>query len=245
MPDREKRVKEIRVLRTKGLSSYEIAEKTGILRTSVNYLLWKFLPELNTPEFRKKIKSRVIKQAYKDGKYDGRVGWKLPSIDEVRKKWDGKTPIGKFAKQLGVEPTTLSKFLRKHDAALYKTMLALRYEATTGERNPRFAGGRYRRSDGYVRVRIGTNEHRLEHQLVAEQHLGRPLEKSERVHHINGVKHDNRSDNLVVCNGIKSHHAFHAAVYNEIAKRYPDEFREATRFVAKDIDGVELLDKEE
>jgi len=71
------------------------------------------------------------------------------------------------------------------------------YAARKGSGNPAFKGGKVTDKNGYVRVR-GKAPRRgcYEHQQVMEKILGRRLNPGEEIHHLNGVKDDNRPENL-------------------------------------------------
>lgn len=66
---------------------------------------------------------------------------------------------------------------------------------SAGELNNSWKGGRHQRRDGYVEILVAPYTRRLEHLVVWEQAHG-PIPKGYVVHHLNGVKDDNRLENL-------------------------------------------------
>jgi hypothetical protein len=65
------------------------------------------------------------------------------------------------------------------------------------ERAANGAGSRWINNNGYVVLTLpGQKGRKMEHRLVMENILGRKLRSNENVHHINGVKNDNRPENL-------------------------------------------------
>lgn len=86
--------------------------------------------------------------------------------------------------------------------------------------------GKYSNEQGYILVLCPDHPHAdsrgyvREHRLVMEQILGRHLEPSEHVHHINCVKWDNRPENLEVMD--KSEHHLHHARYGQNHPKWVD-----------------------
>jgi hypothetical protein len=66
----------------------------------------------------------------------------------------------------------------------------------SGENNFRWKGGKSINKRGYMEIRFGENRGKLEHRYVYEQHYGIKLLPHQNIHHINGIKTDNRIENL-------------------------------------------------
>lgn len=89
---------------------------------------------------------------------------------------------------------------------------------TLAEKSPHWVGEKTFDQQGYVWVSNGGYKRIKEHILIVQKALGRKLKKGEVVHHINGIKSDNRNHNLLVCTP-----SYHKWLHHKMSELYQKE----------------------
>ena len=127
-------------------------------------------------------------------------GTKLP-LDTVKAMYEGGHTQAEIAEALGVSQKVVWRFMKNNGI---ETRVACKREQR-GEKNSYWKGGIVKDDAGYVLIKTdghprakSCGHYVREHILIAEKFLGRHLLPNEVVHHINGVKSDNRPENLAV-----------------------------------------------
>lgn len=142
--------------------------------------------------------------------------WNKPGGLWRDKKWlkkqyfDNQLTFAKIAKIAGCTDKTVYHFFKKFGLTSRPTILGLK-----GKDNPRWLGGRVNDDYGYIRIYHPkphayqqNKRYVLEHILVMEKILGRPLKHPEMVHHKNGIQNDNHPKNLQLMANPTEHNTY-------------------------------------
>ena len=112
-----------------------------------------------------------------------------------------------------------------------------RHCVNKGSNNPGWKGGRVKHAEGYIQILLEPsdfyypmafkNGYVFEHRLIIAKELKRCLQRWETVHHKNGIKDDNREENLeLTMNG--AHSSQHNKGYRDGYKKgYEDGKKQA------------------
>lgn len=101
----------------------------------------------------------------------------------------------------------IAQALGRRPSAIYQRANALGISFA-----PVLRAAKPRLKEGYWWIPLESNGRRtwrMEHRYVMEQHVGRPLEAHEQVHHVDLDPGANREDNLYLCRNAAAHMALH------------------------------------
>lgn len=147
---------------------------------------------------------------------------------DIKKMWyEEKLPVNQIAQKLGVSWTCVAKFLPKLG-------ITFEFRYPSGEDDPHWRGGhKYKASGqqdsrGYILIHP-PDYHKLPHdkryvrrnRFIWEQTHGVPVPKGYEVHHLNGIKDDDRPENLVALPK-GTHTTLHHPSYKVLQERIRD-----------------------
>ena len=176
----------------------------------------------HTKEAREKIR---LSQLGEGNSMFGKHSWNYLGITKewLEQKYVTEKLSGHdIAKLKNCNNSVIYYWLKKFLIPIKKSIKEYPNKLLCGDKNPNYKPeGSIRYSYGYKVIKVNKIFVR-EHRYIMEQYLGRKLRKNEVVHHINGIRDDNRIENLIVM-GKRKHDIY--------GKNYIEILQEKIRFL--------------
>jgi len=119
-----------------------------------------------------------------------------------------RLPISEIAILGGVNKFEPFRWFKRYGIPKRKRLswnMGLKGVMPSGDKCSNWRGGKHLLKTGYVTLRIN-GKNIFEHRYVIENFLKRKLNKDEYVHHLNGIRNDNRIENLAVVSANNHEH---------------------------------------
>lgn len=126
---------------------------------------------------------------------------KIP-VEDAIKRYAAGDNLESLGARYGVSRWSVKVRLKAHGVEIEDRHMR-------GPTHSKWSGGRHKTKFGYIKVWVspddpmasmhrGSDKYIFEHRLVMARHLGRPLERYESVHHLDGDRANNRIENLEI-----------------------------------------------
>lgn len=171
------------------LTAKEICKKLGV---SQPVTIYKYMDKYG---FKRRNMNAIRQNNTMHGMSDEQ--FKQYLIDQYKIK-----SINQIAKELDVSVCIVYKYMDRYGIHRYNQKESNAIFNKNNHNN--YKGGRNSHGDGYIKLlmpehpRANKGGYVLEHIVIAEKKIGRYLKANEVVHHINGIKDDNRPENLLI-----------------------------------------------
>jgi len=189
------------------LSTYEMARLCECSQSTICYWMHKSRIKLRNHSEVRLIIRKKCKLIY----------WNKDWLTE--QYWKKQLSSCQIAKICGVRKNAILRSMKKLNIPR-RTLSEARKGKFSGSNNAQWKGGRSVAKGGYVYIYVFEHPNKnnrncvFEHRLIMEKHIGRYLYLWETVHHINGIKTDNRIENLKLLPG-NEHNTRVQEVYKE------------------------------